>query len=68
MVKTKIQFENGYSINLKKEKIPHIGRSIYREIDDHQFVLQICDPSGKVTKRLGIPAKHAAQVADFMTK
>lgn len=64
----KIELENGYSIQMERERISHVGRSILRAIDDHQVVLKICDPAGRVTKRLPIPARYAAQVAQFMAQ
>lgn len=64
----KINFDNGYSIQMEKEKISHVGRSIYRGFDDKQVVLKIVDPDGRVTNRLPIPARYAAQVADFMAQ
>jgi hypothetical protein len=62
-----IKLKNGYSIEVEKEKISHIGRSIYRELDEEQVVFRIVDQNGKVTKRLPIPAQCASEVAALLS-
>jgi len=63
MTKT-ISLGNGYAISVRKEKISHEGRSIFRDIDSEQIVLQILNPDGRVTKRLPIPASAAEELRD----
>lgn len=61
-----IMLENNYSVQIKREKIAAVGRSIFRDIDSEQIVFEISDPSGRVTKRLGFPAGIAQQVTEFI--
>ncbi len=61
MTKT-ISLENGYAISVRKEKISKEGRSIFRDIDSEQVVLEILNPEGRVTKRLPLPASVASDV------
>ena len=61
-----LPLENGYSIAIRRERISNCGRSIFREIDREQIVLEILDKAGKVTKRLPIPAAKSEQIANFL--
>lgn len=63
-----LELENGYAILVRRERISTCGRSIFREIDEEQIVLEILDEKGKVTKRLPIPAKKSDQVASMMAQ
>lgn len=58
-----VSLDNGYKIAIRKEKISKVRRSIFRGIDEEQIVLSIVDQNGKVTNRLGIPAKISGQIA-----
>jgi|HigsolmetaAR204D_1030405.scaffolds.fasta_scaffold01825_1 hypothetical protein len=61
-----INLPNGYAIAIKKEKISHVGRSIYRDFDSEQIVLEIVDRrQDKTTKRLPIPASATEEIAEF---
>lgn len=62
-----VELENGYVISIRREKIPRVGRSIFREIASEQFVLEIVDRSGQVTKRLPFPENARAEIVDFLT-
>lgn len=61
-----VPLENGYTISVRRERISSCGRSIFREIDEEQIVLEILDKNGKVTKRLPIPAGKSEQIASIM--
>ncbi|MGG3873213.1 hypothetical protein [Brevibacillus laterosporus] len=61
--KKEIQLPNSYKISVKHERISHCGRSLFREFDETQIILEIVDPEQRVTKRLPIPASFAADVA-----
>lgn len=63
-----VPLENGYTIAVRKERISNCGRSIFREIDQEQVVLEIIDKTGKVTKRLPIPAGKSRQIASIMSR
>ncbi len=65
-MQTHIHLPNGYAIHIKREEISHVGRSIYRDFDKEQVVLEIVDPKGKVTKRLPIPASCAHDIAEVI--
>lgn len=62
-----INLPNGYKIEVNKEGISHVGRSIFRDFDNSQVVLKIIDSSGQVTKRLPIPASVVKEVAGLMS-
>jgi hypothetical protein len=61
-----INLPNGYAIAIRREKISHVGRSIFREFDGEQVVLEIVDRrQDKTTKRLPIPASVTEEIAEF---
>jgi len=64
MTKT-ISLENGYAISVRREKISHEGRSIFRGIDNEQVIFEILNPEGRVTKRLPIPASVASEMRNL---
>ncbi|WP_232700228.1 hypothetical protein [Brevibacillus daliensis] len=64
--KKSVKLPNNYQINVSRERISHCGRSIFREFDETQIVLEIVDPYHKVTKRLPIPASFAKDVAELI--
>lgn len=66
MAQKVITLPNGYSLQMKKEKISHVGRSIYRGFSQEQVVFEIRDASGRVTKRLTIPETIRREVARFL--
>lgn len=67
MVKeTMVHFPNGYALNVRKEKISHVGRSIYREFDEQQFVFETFDPTGRMTDRFRFPAKFAPKIKELL--
>lgn len=61
-----IALPNGYKIFIRREEISHVGRSIFRDFESQQFVLEIVDPDGKRTNRLPLPAFAADQVGHFI--
>ena len=63
-----VHLENGYAISIRRERISTCGRSIFREIDEEQLVFEILDESGRVTKRLPIPAKKSEQIASILAQ
>lgn len=61
-----IGLANGYKILLRRESISKVGRSIFRDFDSEQVVIEIVDQKGKVTKRLPIPSRASHEVAEFL--
>ncbi|MED4570985.1 hypothetical protein P9302_16095 [Brevibacillus agri] len=62
-----VPLDNGYTISVRRERISTCGRSIFREIDKEQVVIEILDKTGKVTKRLPIPAGKSEEIASIIS-
>lgn len=60
----KIELPNGYSIRIRLERISHTGRSIYRQFDEKQVVIEIANRDGEPTKRLPIPASFSRKLTE----
>ncbi|PPA80778.1 hypothetical protein C4A76_25390 [Brevibacillus laterosporus] len=61
-----IYLPNGYKIVVRKERISEVGRSIFRDFDEAQIVLEIVDCDNRKTCRLPIPSHFAENVAELI--
>lgn len=59
-----IALPNGYTIRVRMERISHTGRSIYRDFDDRQIVLEILNRDRESTKRLPIPGSFSRKLTE----
>jgi hypothetical protein len=50
-----IDLPNGYFIQVKKEQVSNVGRSLFRGLEQEQVVLEMIDQRGKSVYRFPIP-------------